>query len=244
MLPAVFAAAAAAVLIAALRPLSPPHPFAASRLLLVTAHPDDECLFFAPTLLTLPDHQHLYSLTLSIGNADGLGEVRKRELQDSLDVLGIARDRRWVVDHPLLQDNITQFWDADVVAHVLRPYVLEHKIDTILTFDDRGVSGHPNHRSLPSGVQQLIDSWDGVPRPRLFSLVSVPLATKYIGVLSALIAKLKGSEQVFVAGMGEYWQAVQAMRRHSSQMRWFRYLYVLHSRYMWVNEWCTETLKN
>lgn len=75
----------------------------ASRVLLVTAHPDDECLFFSPTVLALQEdqtHPEIYSLTMSVGNAGGLGETRKEELDRSLDVMGIDQDKRWVVDHP------------------------------------------------------------------------------------------------------------------------------------------------
>ena len=74
--------------------------------------------------------------------------------------------------------------------------------------------------------------------PQLFTLVSVPLVTKYNGILSPLLAKGTVSQTpVFVSGMHEYWRAVMAMRQHKSQLVWFRYLYVLFSRYMWVNEW-------
>ena len=76
-----------------------------SNVLLLTAHPDDECMFFAPTILALqkpPASQQvaLHSLCLSVGNADGLGDIRRRELAASLDVLGIAEGRRWVIDTP------------------------------------------------------------------------------------------------------------------------------------------------
>ena len=84
------------------------------RVLLLTAHPDDECMFFAPTLLGLAAQQEprgtassnkrntyeLYSLCLSTGDAEGLGETRKRELARSLDVLGIPEGRRWVLEEP------------------------------------------------------------------------------------------------------------------------------------------------
>ena len=92
----------------------------ASRILLLTAHPDDEAMFFAPTILALsaqkagvqeasgqtvlsqPDlaNPHLFSLCLSTGNADGLGSVRTKELSQSLDVLGIGPGKRWVLDNP------------------------------------------------------------------------------------------------------------------------------------------------
>ena len=160
-----------------------------------------------------------------------------------------------------------QYWAADVIADVLRSYVFQHEIDTILTFDHQGISSHPNHKSLPAGVKHLIDSYDAIPPPQLFTLVSVPLLSKYNSILSPLLAKLDLSASrtmyylqlalthfpveksnhaadqtrfimpVFVSGVKEFWQAIQAMRRHESQLVWFRYLYVLFSRYMWVNEW-------
>jgi N-acetylglucosaminylphosphatidylinositol deacetylase len=89
-----------------------------SHILLLTAHPDDETFFFGPTLTFLiPSSEtssvstssgspnsvahippQIYSLCFSVGNADGLGEVRRHELEDSLDVIGVAKDKRWVLD--------------------------------------------------------------------------------------------------------------------------------------------------
>ena len=42
-------------------------------LLLVTAHPDDEVMFFAPALLCLGEEFTIYILCLSTGDYDGLG---------------------------------------------------------------------------------------------------------------------------------------------------------------------------
>lgn len=97
---------------------------ASERYLLLTAHPDDEAMFFAPTILGLrgaapvvqedvseqvvfltknPSTSPLYSLCLSVGNADGLGNTRREELFRSLDVLGVDADKRWIVDHPYVK---------------------------------------------------------------------------------------------------------------------------------------------
>lgn len=74
-------------------------------------------MFFAPTVLSLTKHHHIenavdgqgnanskplnvFSLALSVGDAEGLGERRREELGRSLDVLGVKEGRRWVVDHP------------------------------------------------------------------------------------------------------------------------------------------------
>ncbi|KAG6888667.1 hypothetical protein C0995_006785 [Termitomyces sp. Mi166 len=227
--------------------------------LLLTAHPDDESMFFAPTIRALVRAQiPVFSLCLSVGNADGLGSIRRDELSRSLEVLNIPPHRRCVVDHPDLQDNFTARWDADTIANVLQPYVKSNNIQTILTFDARGVSGHPNHCSLPDGVAHL-----PVP-PKLYALVTRPLHAKYIGVLAPLLAKFSLSQDyiriypavslhfnqllrfamdtsppqaVTVSGFYDYITALQAMRAHASQLVWFRWFYVLFSRYMWVNEW-------
>ena len=138
-------------------------------ILLLTAHPDDEAMFFAPTLLALTSQtrqrasmeehnpasqqvlaaqrSNVYSLCLSVGNADGLGHVRPDELRHSLDILGVSEHNRWIVDHPYaccfriccniltvtrqLQDNITLAWDPTTIAEVLRPYVVDHGISAV-----------------------------------------------------------------------------------------------------------------
>ena len=70
------------------------------RVLLLTAHPDDEAFFFGPTITALNglDDVELYSLCLSVGDGDGVGSVRVEELGRSLDVLGFEEGRRKVLD--------------------------------------------------------------------------------------------------------------------------------------------------
>lgn len=65
------------------------------RVCLLIAHPDDEAMFFAPTLLALTapnTGNHIKILCLSSGNADGLGETRKKELVKSGMILGLRRE--------------------------------------------------------------------------------------------------------------------------------------------------------
>lgn len=72
------------------------HPIA----LVLTAHPDDEAMFFAPSILTLGEHGwDLHAVCLSDGDADGLGAVRKGELFGSYEVLGLAQDNVTLIQH-------------------------------------------------------------------------------------------------------------------------------------------------
>ncbi|KZP25025.1 LmbE-like protein [Athelia psychrophila] len=241
-----------------------------SRVLLVTAHPDDETMFFAPTLLGLLSHPkevvEVYSLCLSTGDADGLGLTRPNELARALGVLGVDDDKHWVANHPNLKDNFTATWDPQVIAAVVEPYISQNAITTILTFDQGGISGHPNHASIQQGIIRLIHSpersgFSPTPTPRLFTLISLPAFGKYQGPLAPLLAKYdlalqhlwhttytfflglpKDSTEaphmpVFVSSIRDYRVALRAMYEHWSQLVWFRWLYVGASRYMWVNEW-------
>ena len=148
------------------------------RLLFLTAHPDDETFFFGPTLTSLipssavsfspkpesPIYSNsvpfalpqVYTLCFSVGNADGLGYVRRRELQDSLDVIGVAEDKRWVLDRKYVfvcsllclrqgahasfsefQDNITARWNTSLIATTLHDFVSDHDISIVRCLLDR-----------------------------------------------------------------------------------------------------------
>lgn len=75
------------------------------RICLLIAHPDDEAMFFAPAVLALARPElgnHVKILCLSSGDAEGLGDVRKRELVESGLVLGLRRrEDVFVVDNPV-----------------------------------------------------------------------------------------------------------------------------------------------
>ncbi|KAG0592107.1 hypothetical protein KC19_1G225600 [Ceratodon purpureus] len=126
--------------------------------LLVVAHPDDESMFFGPTLLSLAQLgvYNIRALCFSTGNADGLGSVRKSEMATACSVLKIPTENVDVVDHPALQDGFSSLWDQTVIVNLLRKTVEDHNVQVILTFDSHGISGHPNHRAVHSGVRAFL----------------------------------------------------------------------------------------
>ncbi|KAJ9180910.1 hypothetical protein P3X46_009097 [Hevea brasiliensis] len=78
--------------------------FCKKNVLLVVAHPDDESMFFSPTISYLISRGHnLHILCLSIGNADGMGNARKHELYKACAVLKVPVQQVNVLDHPELQ---------------------------------------------------------------------------------------------------------------------------------------------
>jgi N-acetylglucosaminylphosphatidylinositol deacetylase len=60
----------------------------------------------------------------------------------------------------------------------------------ILTFDTKGISDHPNHKSLPTGMKRLISTIPPAKAPKLFMLMSVPLHSKYQSILAPFFSKV------------------------------------------------------
>lgn len=292
------------------------------RICLLIAHPDDEAMFFAPTLLALTRPElgnHVKILCLSTGtyngdesaiwkdfhtdahatpgDADGLGNVRRQELQKSAIQLGLRNESDvFVLDDPTnFPDSITTTWPAAKVGSLLlsafapdlspedapssssssstagarnrKPSSDAPKasIDVLITFDESGVSQHPNHRSLYHGALSflgtLMKGKSGYACPvSLYTLTSTNILRKYAGVLDAPVTMLYGilagvidtkkrakkssqgaaappNRLLYVSGIGEWMAAWKAMvNGHQSQMVWFRWGWITIGRYMVVND--------
>jgi len=65
------------------------------------------------------------------------------------------------------------------------------------------------------------------------------LAPLYYRMLAEALGPQSGASSAnrFVSSFRGYAIAFNAMQEHSSQLVWFRWLYILFSRYMWMNEW-------
>ena len=147
---------------------------AAKRLLLVHAHPDDETInngvtmakYAAAgaqvTLVTCTRGEEGEVLVNELANLasdkdDKLGEHREIELKDAMDELGIkdfrflgAPSKKWrdsgMMGTPA-NDRDDVFWQADLeeASNELVKIILEIKPQVLITYDEFGGYGHPDH---------------------------------------------------------------------------------------------------
>eukprot|EP00977_Amphora_coffeiformis_P011118 scaffold2657_cov89-Amphora_coffeaeformis.AAC.12 len=163
---------------------------------LVIAHPDDESMFFVPTIRALriqqqQQQQHcLWLLCLTTGNYDGLGQVRSQELiSTARNVLYF--DKVLSCDDAKIQDHPRLAWDIEYVARLIEGTLqsalhqeTQLKVSSIqiITFDELGVSGHINHRDTYLACRQLAcNDNHKLPNLELWTLQTdkTPLFFKY-----------------------------------------------------------------
>jgi N-acetylglucosaminylphosphatidylinositol deacetylase len=228
--------------------------------IIVTAHPDDESMFFLPTIRALQKTSKVWLLCLTTGNYAGLGEIRTKELAAVADVLGL--EKLIIVDDARLPDHMTKTWDIAYAEQVIAKNVREallsmeewaesnecHDIQFV-TFDSRGISGHLNHIDTFRAVSRFCDSrgyrfWttatDWNPFTK-YNLLQAPVLV-IILVLSMMnklapftsISRQFGSDTVWHVLMDPRlnWRC---MGLHASQFVWYRRIFVVFSSYTCLN---------
>ena len=124
--------------------------------LLIIAHPDDEIMFFTPTIKYLIKLGiKIKILCLSNGNYDKIGEIRTEEFKNVSKYLKLEDNE--LIDIPELQDDIKKFWNEKIVSDKISDFLNKNNdIETILTFDENGITKHPNHISCYNGLVYYI----------------------------------------------------------------------------------------
>lgn len=203
-----------------------------ARILLVTAHPDDEVMFFGPLIywVTKSKASEIYLLCLTTGG----NKRRKEELWDCTKILGIPEANVTIIMSTELPDDQNVQWPTEVVAECILQHVESYKINAVVTFDKHGISRHKNHISLYFAIAALCIEKKVPSYCKLYVLESVDIIRKYVQLLDLPISLLSAS----------YWYLVtydqrkilrNAMTAHKSQYVWFRKLYMIFSRYTFIN---------
>lgn len=193
--------------------------------LLVTAHPDDEAMFFIPTIINLRGTNSLRLLCLSNGNYDGLGKIREDELQKVTQFLELEGVR--IVDDPALQDGMENAWNTSRILSYIQEEVRKYNISHIISFDLGGVSGHPNHYA----VARAVNEFEAQKQARVWTLYTTGIIRKYIGILDCILSLNQEWVTLNVNPVISW----KAMKMHFSQFVWYRRLFVIFSRYSYIN---------
>lgn len=170
------------------------------RVCLIVAHPDDETLFFGPTIRSIKKNQNnirsltkhsvdlakngveLHLLCLSTGNFYGMGRLRTAEMFASCEVHGIDRTSVHILDEPDLQDG--RFTEKSV-ARVVDKFLSELSVDVTITFDEFGASGHKDHCATANGVKKSVRKNENIV---MLELVTAPVWSKYLGLPAIVVA--------------------------------------------------------
>ncbi|XP_074413188.1 N-acetylglucosaminyl-phosphatidylinositol de-N-acetylase isoform X2 [Zonotrichia albicollis] len=202
------------------------------RALLLTAHPDDEAMFFAPALLGLRSAGAAPAvLCCSAVSAvlpcqfclNFLCEWNKEEDAELFGPLDLN-----LKDFP---DDPAVEWDTQLLATLVLEHIeakninlnmlcsiwqwsrgcsssmSERKDCKVVTFDAGGVSGHANHISLYKAVRYLHSEGKLPEGCRVLVLESVNLFRKYISFLDVLISCLLPRDELFILTEKETEQA-------------------------------------
>lgn len=85
-----------------------------------------------------------------------MGAIRKQELYNACDELGIPQRNIIIHTHTLLPDAMDVRWPTELISNLVSHHVDSLNITTIITFDRYGVSYHNNHSSIYYAVANLI----------------------------------------------------------------------------------------
>lgn len=191
-------------------------PLPRAKSLLLIAHPDDESMFFAPTLLHL--RGKVVILCLSNGGYYGKSTTRINEMKSLCAYLNVKTT--------ILRFQDNGSWSPAIISIILETFYRMYKFRYIYTFDDRGVSGHKNHIACYMGAKTFAEKTN----TPVFYLRSKSIVSKYCFDLGV-------SKTSAYTNMVEMFLPVRMMLFHRSQLTWYRFVYIFASNYMQYNDY-------
>ena len=145
--------------------------------------------------------------------------------------MNISGENVTIMELDEYSDSSDVWEDTNRLSHILHMHLERLDCTALVTFDEYGVSGHPNHIGCHAASIHLHRAHN----VRVFVLESICIWRKYISVLDLPIALafsfLNGSNVIVSRPSIAY----TAMREHRTQLVWFRLLYMLFSSYTMIN---------
>jgi LmbE family N-acetylglucosaminyl deacetylase len=183
-------------------------------ILAVFAHPDDETYGPAATLVRYALNGHRVSLvTMTRGEAGSLGickdmdpkdvaEMRSAELKCAAKVLHIQDQK--IYDLP--DKGLTEY-PLEKGIEIVRREINTHQPDILMTFHDKGISGHPDHIAVSKWCYRAVQSLPEPPR-----LI-------YFGITNGFANQIKENRKVFPMDDGEITHVLDASEYFSYKLK-------------------------
>ncbi|ABN65177.2 N-acetylglucosaminyl phosphatidylinositol de-N-acetylase [Scheffersomyces stipitis CBS 6054] len=248
-----------------------PLPIQNSTVYFIIGHPDDEVMFFSPSLIELAKAKHQNNVKLicfSTGDSvdESFGGIRSAELINSARILGLPSENITILDK--FKDGMNITWDSNDIRETLKELIgtgPQKEPVVLITFDEKGVSNHPNHISLYVGTVNYFKTYFKNNKDvTLFVLKSLTFWEKYsftflssvelfvdhvsklffsnffkidINISFFTKSSLPNTNAIkFYSDLNMLSVSYAAMcYGHYSQMVWFRYGWIILSRYLTFN---------
>ena len=215
--------------------------------LLLIAHPDDESMFFGPTIIRkldkyedengneLENSDNFFLLCVTQGNQNGLGHLRKHELMSSAIKLGIKSSNVKILDDARWLDGDNQNWHKASLQELIIDFILSRNVTELITFDDYGVSGHLNHQTIFKIARSIKYKLNFIKFKTLQSINRIQKYLAFFDFSFFYFTLYKQSDCIYLVNLNEFLRLIDAFYSHQTQLVWFRRLYAFFSKYMYVN---------
>ena len=120
-------------------------------------------------------------------------------------------------------------WDPNLILHHVQTTSKRLKPGKIISFDGRGVSGHPNHIAVSQAIRLFKNE---NLHSSVRQLLTFPLFYKYLFFLP--VVRYCYSADSIMLGRGPL-HALHVMHAHTTQLVWYRYLFIFFSCYTYFN---------